>query len=66
MARVIHQSGPCWNHVSVIEEHVDDVPIAGPRLSGHHHLVHLPHGPHDPHSSVADWHVINWNPRSCL
>ena len=44
-------------------KNTDDVPIAGPCLSGCRCLVYLPHGPCDPRSGVAD-HAINWNPRS--
>jgi len=45
-------------------KNMDNVPIAGPHLSGCRCLVYLPHGPCDPRSGVAD-HAINWNPRSC-
>ena len=62
MACIICQSGTCWHHIFVVEEHMDDVPIAGPGLSGRRCLVYLPHGPRGPHSGVAD-HMINWNPR---
>ena len=63
MARVNRQPGARGDHISAVEEYVDDISFVGPRLFGRRCLVRLPRGPRNPRSSLAH-HPINRNSHS--